>query len=233
MAEMQPRVAQQKLGVLEGPPGLRWLLVPRAGQQGTVRLKTCPGRVVSQSTKGWTSPGQQGGEQRVCVCGLGLDPTRSWTRDLRPLGASQSLRVSGGTDLRGTDLGDAARLPGPWVETGSLPGVLRRTEGEKRVHMGEPRLLYEKVAGSEQNWEPWKACPNRCPHHRDSRPPAAVCTGGRGGRGALGTIKSSNPGAFLQFCPQSRHKSGLGSFSQAVWITPGQGVASLLILGLL
>lgn len=84
-----------KLGVLEGPPGLRWLLVPRAGQQGTVRLKTCPGVVDGQSTKGWKSSGQLGGEQRVCVCGLGLDPTRSWTRDLKAGGCSEPQGVGG------------------------------------------------------------------------------------------------------------------------------------------
>lgn len=67
------------------------------------------------------------------MCGLGLNPTQSWTRDLKPLGAAQIPEGVGGHRLGGTDLGDAARLPSPWVETGSLPGVLRRTEGEKHV----------------------------------------------------------------------------------------------------
>lgn len=100
---------------------------------------------------------------------LGARPHSELDPRLKTAGGCSEPEGVGGHRLgghRSGRCGQAARALGG----NGLPawGAEAYRRGETCAH-GEPRLLYEKVAGSEQNWEPWKACPNRCPHHRDSR----------------------------------------------------------------
>lgn len=103
---------------------------------------------------------------------------------------------------RGPDLGDTARLPASREDMGSLPGVLRSTEGERHVCTLQSPVCCVR-AGDRFRTEAGALAGLSQPlsTRRRLTPPSCLCSGAGAGS-AWGPLESGNPGPLSPILSQ-------------------------------